>query len=82
MVQQFKVFKAINGRKSYLAFTNVALKEDAVRKIALQKFKCRTDEIVVEDGFIIGNDLYLDSTPGIEPKFTTTKKICWVAYRK
>ena len=82
MAQKFKVFKAIEGRKTYLAFTNIALKEDAIRKIAVQHFKCRADKIAVESGFYIGDDLYLESTPGIEPKFTKIKHICWVAYRK
>jgi len=75
----YKVFKQIDGRKTYVAVVNATYSDKQVMQIAKAHFKCKSDEIVFERGGIIDNDLYLDSTPGIYPKKFVT---CRVAYRK
>ena len=67
----FEIYKAINGRKTYLVSDGKAcdLFQDAKKH-----YKCAVNRITLKEGWILGDELYL------KDPHDKKAKICYVAF--
>lgn len=84
-MNDYKVFKQIGGRKTYVA-VEIAYPiqtESQAIEIAKKYLKESRNNLICEAGRVIGNDLYLKSTKGKYPTPLCVENYdVWVVYRK